>query len=82
MSFQRSPSRGRKFWLWTCAAILAAGALWFARLAAYNYWAAGGPPVSDPLAFQARGNAFGVVTVILLIGALIASVGAIRARAK
>ena len=33
-------------------------ALYFLNLAVFNYWAASGPPVSNPADYAARGNRF------------------------
>ena len=37
---------------------------WFGIRAAYNFWAAGGPPAQDPAGFAARGRWFSSIAAI------------------
>lgn len=47
-------------------------AVWSAKLMAYNWWAAGGPPVPNAEAYAARGNAFALAAFALVaLGVLI-----------
>jgi hypothetical protein len=47
------------------------GSLWAFNLAAFNWWAAGGPPTADPQGFEARGNFFGIAGLLLLVTTVI-----------
>jgi hypothetical protein len=40
---------------------------WFGIRAAYNFWAAGGPPTQDPAAFALRGRWFSSIAAICLV---------------
>jgi hypothetical protein len=46
-------------------------ALWSAKLMAYNWWAAGGPPVKNAEAYAARGNAFALAALVLIVASVV-----------
>jgi hypothetical protein len=56
----------RQIILWLSAVLFAALTLWSAKLAAFNWWAAGGPPSDTPENFVLRGNAFFAAAVCSL----------------
>lgn len=51
----------------TCFAL----GLWSAKLMAYNWWAAGGPPVANAEAYEARGNVFALAALVLIVASVI-----------
>jgi hypothetical protein len=53
-------------------------ALWSVKLTAYNWWAAGGPPVKNAAEYAARGNAFAVATLVLLVAGVVLIVRVFR----
>lgn len=58
--------------------LLLAGAVWAGYLAAFNWWAAGGPPTPYRDAYEWRGNAFGIVSLSLAVAFLAVVVSGIR----
>jgi hypothetical protein len=54
---------------WLLLITLLMGFLWTANVAAYNWWAAGGPPVPNPELYARRALIFSVVSGVLLLGA-------------
>jgi hypothetical protein len=65
---------------WFLPVILIAAALWSANLALFNWWAAGGPPTSQPELFARRGNYFATASVLLLGSAVLVAIRLWRAR--
>lgn len=55
---------------WLVAAVLVAISLWSANLTLSYWWAAGGPPTSNPQMYETRGNVFAVVTLLLFSAAV------------
>lgn len=58
--------------------VLLAGAVWAGYLAAFNWWAAGGPPTPYRGAYEWRGNAFGIVSLSLAVAFVATVVSNIR----
>ncbi len=55
---------------WTLAVVLEVVALWLLNLAAGHYWAAGGPPCSDPEWYVRQGNTLLAASVVAFVGGL------------
>ncbi len=53
------------------AAVLLLGSAWSCYLAAFNWWAAGGPPTAHPERYELRGNIFFAVGCVLFLVVLI-----------
>ena len=66
--------RGVQVFRWLSAAMLVLVALYSFNLAAYHYWAAGGPPTPNPEWHAARGNRFFWISLF----ALGSAVGVVR----
>ena len=66
-------------WLLTGACIVAS--LWFAYLAMFNWWAAGGPPTPHAEKYAFRGNVFfGLVCFLFICGILLSLLNIRKAR--
>lgn len=63
-------------WLLTGACVLVS--LWFAYLAIFNWWAAGGPPTPHAAQYAFRGNVFFVLAGLLLFCGVLLSILNIR----
>jgi hypothetical protein len=55
---------------WTSAAVLLLASLYFARLAAFHAWAAGGPPTANPEWHSLWAGRFAWITVGLIAAAI------------
>ena len=60
-----SEMKWSKFFQFVIGIACFALALWSAKLMAYNWWAAGGPPVKNAQEYAARGNAFAFAALVL-----------------
>jgi hypothetical protein len=59
-----SPPHRLGVWLLAAVALAIACSLFY--LAAFNWWAGGGPPTPEPQVFIARGNAFALMGGVAL----------------
>lgn len=60
------------------AIALLVASIWAGYLAAFNWWAAGGPPTPYPRLYELRGNLFGIAAVLLLVAFVVVVVRNIR----
>jgi hypothetical protein len=58
--------------------LLPVGTVWAGYLAAFNWWAAGGPPTPYRDAYEWRGNVFGIVSLSLAVAFVAVVVRSIR----
>jgi len=58
-------------WRWVLDIVLLLLGLWFGNLALAHWWAAGGPPNPNPEAHAFRGNIYGIVAVVCIVGFLV-----------
>jgi len=65
-------------WRWILDAVLLLVSLWFANLALFNWWAAGGPPNAQPETYAWRGSVFFALACLLFISFLILFIMNIR----
>jgi hypothetical protein len=69
-------------WRWVVVVCLVLLAAWSAYLAAFHYWAAGGPPTPHPEYYRHWGNVFFAATCGLVAFSIALSVANVRLMKK
>lgn len=69
-------------WRWVAVVVMLAASIWLAYLAAYNWWAAGGPPTPHPDVYATRGNVFFALALLSLVASVLVAVLAVRRRRR
>jgi hypothetical protein len=72
-----------KYWtitLWVLTILLFVGLAWSLNLAAFNWWAGGGPPTEHPEIYRMHGNVFFGIACGFLLAFVISLWNLIRRR--
>ncbi len=70
--------------VWRCVAVVAMllASIWLGYLAAFNWWAAGGPPTPHPDVYATRGNVFFALAFLCLAASILVAVLTVQRRRR